>query len=904
MRAPILKSGVQFSMVFILGMFTGFGSAADAPFGLDKRTPWISSRLAGSPEPPPPYTVEKTFTNLTWKAPIYIAEEPGTDQLLVITAGGEVDRPSRIVRVKDDPNTSETELFLEVPRRLVYSVCFHPGYVTNGFIYMFSNGTTGDPVRTNRITRFTVNRQAPHQINPKSEETILQWASSGHDGGDMAFGSDGMLYLTTGDGSSDSDALNSGQTMDDLLGNVLRLDVNHRTGSQPYQAPSDNPFVKLPGARPEIWAYGLRNPWRMSIDQKSGQVWVGVNGQDLWETAHLVRRGDNYGWSVYEGSHPFYPGRKRGPTPLVRPTIEHSHSEFRSLTGGVVYRGKNHPELDGVYIYGDYSTGRIWGMKHDGQRVLWHRELATTAIQITAFRVDHQGELLIADHAGAIYRLILTPKRERTEPFPTRLSDTGLFTSVPDHRVVPALIPYSVNASAWADGAISERFMAVPGEAKVGFDPARGWNFPDGTALLQTLSLERETGKPASRWRIETRLLLRQQGQWAGYTYRWNVEQTDAELVGKGGSEARFSVRDPAVEGGAARPQVWRYPSRTDCLGCHSRAANFVLGITGAQLNRDHDYAGGRDNQLRTLEHVGLFTSALPKPPAALDKLVDPRDSSPDLETRARAYLHVNCSVCHIEAGGGNAKMELAFTTPREKMNLVGTRPQHDTFGLVNAMLVAPGDPQRSVLVHRLSQRGKGQMPPLFSTRVDEAAVQLMRDWIAQLKPDKAVVREWRMADLLPLLPRANAGRSFTGGQAAFRESGCVQCHRFAGEGGTVGPDLTGVVRRLAPRDVLESIVDPAKVIADEFAVHDIEMTDGESVSGRIEREDKRSVVVRPLSSGEPMIEIDRKKIRRRQRSPVSPMPAGMANTLQPEQLLDLLAYLLSDGDPKAPMFR
>ena len=195
-------------------------------------------------------------------------------------------------------------------------------------------------------------------------------------------------------------------------------------------------------------------------------------------------------------------------------------------------------------------------------------------------------------------------------------------------------------------------------------------------------------------------------------------------------------------------------------------------------------------------------------------------------------------------------------------------------------------------------------MPPLVSTRVDEGAVKLMRDWIAQLKPDKAFVRDWQMKDLLPALASVNAGRSFTNGQTAFRESGCAQCHKFAGEGGTVGPDLSGVGRRLPPRDVLESILDPSKVIADEFAIHDIETTDGESVSGRIEREDQRSVVLRPLSSGEPMIEIDRKKIRRRQRSTVSPMPAGMVNAMQQEEVLDLLAYLLSDGDRKAQMFK
>ena len=174
--------------------------------------------------------------------------------------------------------------------------------------------------------------------------------------------------------------------------------------------PRDNPFVGLKNARPEIWAYGLRNPWRMTIDDKTGQIWAGNNGQDLWETAHLWR-GENYGWSVYEGSHPFYLNRKLGPTHPVLPTIEHSHSEARSLTGGVVYYGDPFSELNGVYVYGDYSTGTIWGGRHDGSRLSWHQELAHTQLQIAAFGVNHHGELLIVDHTGGIYRLARLPSR-------------------------------------------------------------------------------------------------------------------------------------------------------------------------------------------------------------------------------------------------------------------------------------------------------------------------------------------------------------------------------------------------------------------------------------------------------------------------------------------------------------
>ena len=227
-----------------------------------------------------------------------------------------------------------------------------------------------------------------------------------------------MLYVTSGDGTSDSDTDLAGQDMTRLTAKVLRIDVDHPADGKAYSVPADNPFVgqKHEGTpiRPETWAYGLRNPWRICVDRATGAIWVGNNGQDLWEQAYRLERGANYGWSVMEGGHVFYADRRRGPTPLVPPTVEHPHSVARSLTGGVVYRGQRLPELHGAYIYGDYSTGKIWGVLHDGKRIVWHKELADTTLAITAFGIDRDGELLICDHRGGgeggLFRLEPTPK--------------------------------------------------------------------------------------------------------------------------------------------------------------------------------------------------------------------------------------------------------------------------------------------------------------------------------------------------------------------------------------------------------------------------------------------------------------------------------------------------------------
>jgi hypothetical protein len=261
--------------------------------------------------------------------------------------------------------------------------------------------------------------------------------------------------------------------------------------------------------------------------------------------------------------------------------------------------------------------------------------------------------------------------------------------------------------------------------------------------LVKSFALELEEGNPASRHWIETRFLTRQQGEWQGYSYQWNDEQTEGVLVDGKGLDRTFSIRTkPTADHPASiRKQTWHYPSRAECMVCHSRAANFVLGLSELQMNKEHDYGGVRDNQLRVLEHLGMLRvngsgtpSALQTAPSAKGRrLVDPYDRKQNVDLRARSYLHANCTHCHVEAGGGNAQMELEFTTKLDKMRLVDVKPVHDSYGLPEARLIAPGHPERSVLLHRIRHRDAGHMPPLATAVVDEEAVRLLRDWIAQL---------------------------------------------------------------------------------------------------------------------------------------------------------------------------
>lgn len=770
------------------------------PYGIAERVPLTTSRVVGSPDPPLPYRVTRALPQLKLSFPIYAAGQPGSDRMILVAQENSYG-PAAVLRVRSDGSSAEVEKLFDVPNGgVAYSVCFHPKFAENGYFFLGWNGSIdGSPKRT-RITRYVMETREPYKVDPASATEIIAWDSNGHNGGDMAFGPDGTLYITSGDGTSDSDVNLAGQDLTKLLAKVLRIDVDKPGEGQPYSVPSDNPFVGRADVRPETWAVGLRNPWRITCDRESGQIWVGNNGQDLWEQVYLVRKGDNYGWSKYEGGQIFYEQRKLAYEPVTKPAADHPHREARSLTGGVVYRGKKLPELVGHYIYGDYSTGKIWAIKHENGVTSPPKLIADTTLAITSFAADLDGEIVITDHKrddGGLYRLERNDPAasEAPNPFPRKLSESGLFASVAGHHMQPGVIPYSVNSPLWSDGAHKERFIAIPhkeGEdMRIDFSTPRGWNFPDETVLIKSFAIETVEGDPKSRRWIETRFLTKQSGEWEGYSYLWNDEQTDATLVEADGLDREFQIqvpRSPEHPDGLRR-QVWRYPSRTECMVCHSRAANFVLGLTQLQMNKDHDYGGVVDNQLRVLERLGMLkvnyhgeaiaklretaaakaraagltekkaidafaaefvskyghsrdqrgvqpTSLLTFSPEKYPRLPNPYDASQPLEARARSYLHANCSICHVEAGGGNARMELEFTRPLSETRLIDEPPMHHKFDLPDARLIAPGHPERSVLLHRIRHRGPGtgQMPQLATSLVDREAVKLIEAWIRELK--------------------------------------------------------------------------------------------------------------------------------------------------------------------------
>jgi hypothetical protein len=429
--------------------------------------------------------------------------------------------------------------------------------------------------------------------------------------------------------------------------------------------------------------------------------------------------------------------------PVTLPTIEHGHSEFRSLTGGVVYRGRAFPELVGAYIYGDWGTGRIWAAKHNGSRMEWNRELCDTPLAVSQIVADADGELLIVDYGvgsgGAIYRLHRAQAQPANPPFPRTLQETGLFSTLSPLKAAPGVLPYNIAAAAWHDGAVAEYHLALPTAGVVEIRGSKSWQTPDGTVLAQTLAYD---GR-----KIETRMLVKQQNDWSGYTYVWNEAQTDAQLAPKEGADIELASGQP-----------WRVPSRAECLMCHSRQANFALTLHDAQLNH-------RD-QLQRWERLGLFTSnsvaftreraqiqkrtgvvgpeqkqrpaqpssLLPSDPEHLARFVPANDMSAPLELRARSYLGANCAHCHTLYGGGNSAMDFDWLVPLKQTAALNGKPQHGTFELADARVIAPGAAARSVLTPRVSRRGPGQMPPIGSRVADPDGVRLLVEWIEALR--------------------------------------------------------------------------------------------------------------------------------------------------------------------------
>jgi len=662
-----------------------------------------------------PVRLEDPFPELPrLDRPLFLTQAPGvTDRFwlieqpgLVRTFTGDGDDASLTVDLRDRVDASANEAGL-------LGIAFHPDFADNGEVFL-SYTARFEGNRVSEVSRFT----SPDDgltIDPASEEIVFRTRqpASNHNGGTILFGPDGLLYLSLGDGGGANDTFDNGQDPDTVLGAILRIDVDVEEG---YGIPPDNPFADGGGA-PEIFAWGLRNPWRMSFDRETGTLWAGDVGQRRVEEIDVIERGGNYGWPIREGDEcfrdPFC-----DPAGLVEPVAVYGRDDGNSVTGGYVYRGSAIEGLEGVYVYADFGSGQMWGLFDDpATGELAPTPLLSTGLNVASFAEDAAGELYVIGLFTGIRKIVPDGEGPSAGGGPPRLlSETGCMDPGDPRRPGPGLVPYEPTATLWSDGSAKRRYIAIPNDAVITVDDDGDFQFPVGTVLVKAFGLGGRT--------VETRLFVRHEdGGWAGYTYAWNEDETDAELLT---GSARRTFSDGVT---------WTYPSRAQCMACHTEAAGRSLGLETAQLDAALTYAetGRTANQLDTLVEIGMVEGPLPAEATRRPALAPYEGGDADVADRARSYLHANCSGCHRPGGPGRGEQDLRFEAGLADVGC-GVDPVHGGLGLgPDAALVAPGAPAQSVLLERMNRRDVHRMPPLASDVVDVLGTGLVRDWIADL---------------------------------------------------------------------------------------------------------------------------------------------------------------------------
>lgn len=644
-----------------------------------------------------------------------------------------------IVKSFDIGSPTTTSTFVDITDRVYFGgvgaetgllgMAFHPNFPADNRVfvaYNWWNEVWGEPMFL-RLASFR-SHDGGATLDRTTEAILMtiQKPQDNHNGGHLAFGRDGFLYIGWGDGGPGSDPNHYGQRLTTLLAKMLRIDVDVDVdGAALYEIPPSNPFAgnatcsSLPrasGACPEIYAYGFRNPWRWSFDRENGELWLADVGQGTFEEVNQVTLGGNYGWSCREGAHNFNPSGPgcSGATP-IDPVAEYDHTLGNSITGGYVYRGLQNTALVGRYLFADFVSGRIWAwLPERATQPRQPTQLLDSDLSISSFGQGNDGELYVVDYSGPLYRIVFE-STQGSDTTPTMLSATGCVNPSNASQPASGLVPYTINAPFWSDGADKERWLALPDGQSIAVGNG-DWSLPHGSVLMKHFRLGGRL--------IETRLFMRHpDGVWGGFSYRWNAAQSDANLV-RGGAISDI--------GG----QNWIFPSESECLQCHTAIAGRALGLETAQLNRSFAYpqTGRTADQLTTLNHIGLLAPAIADA-TSQPMMPDPFDTSAALGNRARSYLHTNCAQCHQPGGPTPSSLDLRYTTALSATRACDVSPHSGgDLGLgASARLIAPGSATNSLVANRMNRRDSFAMPPLGSGVVDAAGVALITQWIDSL---------------------------------------------------------------------------------------------------------------------------------------------------------------------------
>lgn len=690
----------------------------------EERMAWTSSNLQGSPEPPPPYIAEAVWPHITFNQPLDATLLESESKLFITERLGKIwSLPADLSK-----KPSQAELIIDMSHHIPHllrllGLAFHPQFTVNGKWYLYYVVESNVDTFAVALSEFRMDKTL--QFIPDSERKLFHKPGSGHTGGDIQFGPDGFLYIPIGDLTPPSppDPNRSGQDLSQFASKILRVDVDNYGPGQPWGIPKDNPFINIEGARPEIYAYGFRNPWKIAFHPETQDLWVGDVGWEMWEMVYRAKKGGNYGWSYTEGPMPTNIDQSTGPVSISPPTHTYDHSAGASVTGGYFVQSNRLPELNGAYLYGDYVTGRMWALNWDGEQVTSNREIADTRQDIVSFGQDISGDVFFIELGTnvSIQRLVTNPKQAADTPFPTKLSATGIFKNVLQQEPSTGVYGFEIQTPMWQDGFTADYWVALPGTSSVtttiddrrGF-PVINYQKPKDMILAKTIQ---DNGR-----RIETQI-LHYDGYWKGYSYRWNENQTDATLVRKEGL-------DVTVNG-----KPYHFPSRDECIRCHGSNFNRPLAFFPGQMNRD--------GQLKRFKDLGIidavFVNIAQKQP-----LGNPYDESKELEIRARSWLHSNCSHCHKVSGGSGLTNQMNIAVQTKDMELLNAPPLRGDFGIPEGTLIEPGNPYKSILYYRSATRAAGHMPMIGARTLDKVGVELIHDWIRSLD------RETKIASAVP----------------------------------------------------------------------------------------------------------------------------------------------------------
>lgn len=629
-------------------------------------------------------------------------------------------QPGTVVRFPNQASANSLTTVLDIVDRVDFNdsetgllgVAFHPQFASNRYVYFYYMGRSAGNNLESRIARYQFS--ANGTIDRNSEIILLRFDQpyTNHNGGQLAFGNDGFLYISSGDGGSGGDPQQNGQNKNNLLGKILRVDVDTTSAGKNYGIPADNPFAGGGGA-PEIWAYGLRNPWRFSFDRETGELWAGDVGQGAWEEINLITRGGNYGWGDMEGDACFKPNCATANKILPVLSLNHN-TGVCSVIGGYVYRGSQYPAAYGKYFFTDYCLNTMQSITRNGDNSISVGTHGNAPVRIVSFAQDNHGELYAIGQSGSgsqIAKLQVSGGELIPGAMAQRLSATGCVEAANPQQPSVAMIPYTVASQLWSDSAAKERYFALPDNSRIALTADGDFLFPVGSVLLKHFKLGDKF--------IETRLFTQSETGWQGFSYEWHDDQSDAILLADG--------KEKMIDG-----VQWQYPSRSQCLTCHTPAANFSLGLETLQLNNPLLYpaSGINAHQLDTLSHINLFSSAF-TPGQKTQTLFSLNDASATLVQRVRSYLHSNCSNCHRPNGPTPVNLDLRYSTAWSSTQACNVQPVAGDLGISNARIIAPGEPERSVLLARMKVRDANQMPPLASHVVDQAAVDVITGWIA-----------------------------------------------------------------------------------------------------------------------------------------------------------------------------